>query len=163
MSSEKRGPGMTIRTAGESQLKRAGHAVLSAASGLLLGVVTYALAATTRVMLDPGVAAGGQAGAWIVGAALVFAGALFWALMGGALLVLPLVSIVFVFLALRAGPEAVRPGRRALLGTGLWSVLFGALLASGSSGGAIDAGLLGIAIALGVAFGVGRLGRMQAA
>lgn len=154
---------MAIRAARRGQLGRAGQAILSAACGLLCGGVVYALAATTRVILDPGIEAGGGAGAWIVGSALVFAGALFWSLLGGVVLGLPLASIVFAVLALRVDWEAVSPGRRALVGAALWALLLGVLLAFRSSGGAIDVGLLGIAVALGVTCGLGRLGRMRAA
>jgi len=153
---------MMIQMAGDSRPRPTAHAILSASTGLLVGIVVYALATTTRVLLDSGVEAGTGAAAWIIGSALVFAGALFWALLVGIPLLLPLVSVVFAAMALRAGRGAVSSKRRAILGAGLWVFLFGALLEGGVGGGTLDSALLGVAVALGVACGVGDLERRLA-
>ena len=123
---------MTIQATGRRRSRRLGDAIWSAAGGLLAGVAIHAITGTVEVLLNLRVEVGEGAGDWLAGSVLVFASALFWGAMVGAIVVWPLASVVIAILAGRNDAAATIRERRTVLVVGLWALVFGALWAVGA-------------------------------
>ncbi len=116
--------------------------------GVLAGAATYAALGTIKVLLSPGLAAASPAG-WLIGPFLIFAGGLFWGLLGGALFVLGPVFLVFLR----------RPRNKLGPAVAISSALFVPLFVFGFRGRIVDGVVLWIAVWLGVRTGLRQLER----
>jgi hypothetical protein len=112
-------------------------------------------------VLSPGleVAAPGD---WLVGALLVFAEALLWGAVGGALVVLPPLAAAFLAFARRAAPDGRGAHATLAAAAALWATLFTPLFALGLRGRVVDGLLLGLSLWIGVRRGLRELTRSLA-